>query len=288
LKTDWKVHCNADCFGRNCTHFVGCKSPAEHLRNQTKPESVSLTGGWDQFKEEKLPVKDEKKETSSNCAVVPPQITHLMDNKGNKHEVTQFKKIDGRLESIFPDNPSFNIDKIRDSVVPLYSSEGVFLATGFCVGNHLVTCAHVGSPLGTPCVKVVQPGQTKYVPLVVSIAEKDLCPDLICYRKPAGYKSLNMLMGDTFNTRAMIFSYWQDNDAQEPYFAACSTSLVPSWQGDLRYATHFASTIAGCSGSPLMADGKVIGVHRMGNPTSGNQAIKFSPAIQAALGNLVK
>jgi hypothetical protein len=191
---------------------------------------------------------------------------------------------DCRLESVFPENVPVDIKRIQEAVIPLYHSNGDFTASGVCIGNFLVTVAHAGTIDDHPCYM----NNGKLIKLKLAIGEKDLTTDLVCYQKPPNVSSLDMISGDHYNAKALFFGYIQPNEKEQPRLVACQTALVPSWKGDPKFGTHFASTREGCSGSPMIVDGKVVGIHRLGDPNAGNQYIKLTPQVQRVVSGQVK
>lgn len=225
-------------------------------------------------KESKQPAEKLVESPVAPVAAASPISTLKKNFESMKKYVTD--KI--RLEAKFPDSKPVSLKKIVSAVRPLFVQDGTYSCTGFAVGNYLVTVAH-GKPSGTDLYVKIN-GQLKK--LVVALTEKDLGTDLIAFNKPTGVSSLKCCTGNVYTSKATCVAFWQEGK-DEPDMRFAHTDIIPNWEGNDAYGTHFASTIEGCSGAPLLRDDGVFGIHRGGDEARGNQFIKFTPAIVSIL-----
>jgi hypothetical protein len=250
------------------------KEPKVHVNQPPKPDSKrtqkKLAAAKRVMEKQEVVIKEEPKIAQPSAAQVKPVFVSMQSVNS---------------ESKFPENPSINVTKIQKALVPLYSSADTFIANGVCLANHMVTVKHANNGAGIFYRKGTK---EEYVltQLKITIPEKDLTTDLECYHKPHGYDSLGLMQGDFYHSKAYCFSYIPRQDKSLDLCFA-STDLIGSWRNDNSMGTHYASTVDGCSGSPIIVGDSVVGIHRIGDPEVGNGYIKLTHSVnQAIKGNL--
>jgi hypothetical protein len=195
------------------------------------------------------------------------------------------------FESRMPNSNPMPVELLNSAVVPLYNSDGFFVTSSTCIGPFMITTSHSMLNAQKENFDLFYKESGSLRKCVVKITPEVFESDLVAFVKPQNKKSLpHTIAGASYQTRGTVVGWYpvSETSLEEPKLCFVHSDLLGTYAGDSSYGCHFATTVKGVCGGPIIVNANngcaVMGFHRAGTEVVGGQFIKITAAISALLG----